>query len=410
MDIAALAPSGPRCSSRRLPRVVALGQLVSLVTFSTRAVQAFTTTRSPNLFGPKSTLVRYRDAGCTRELKKGAWLTQSWTRFENAGNCYELMSGYLCNFRCTVRLSCQFESGSGILAEYVPPGGCTGAAVTSVPFAEQLYWLEAKGLFEGQCMPDGKGMYMKFRSAVDPNYIPNCERFGEVMPGENLNDYLYEAMYTLQFYKDLSCKENYTVDAFSDRPTSAFSWRYYRGRQYCYDMVDATPRAATSPVTTEFDFRNWRMLCGNADSTGNGIMIQGYQQEKCGGTETQTAAWQDVFYPMNYDGLTGLLAGRCTLWGKYRVKFDRPLDPIHYPDCKQFACKQGACNGGRMRAENDTSGQMYTGEIRTSGADPAQVQSLTLGSAGAASRSAVSLGLGSVFALAWLQLGRAAAW
>jgi len=335
----------------------------------------FGTETGPQLFGPKNVLVKYKDPKCSKEVD-GQGSTQSWTRVPGAGNCYELTMGMLCPFRCTVNLGCQFDTGSGVIVDRFSSGSsCQGSALGSPePFASHLYWLEAEMLFLGGCVSAGNGDsdgYLKFQSPLTPGFFPNCSRFGAVMPGADPTAFLYESLYTLQFYRDLSCQEPYVWDRFSDRPTSRFIWRLYRGAQYCYDMVDATPRPEGTPKSTEFDINNWRMGCGNQDSKGPGTEIKQYVGPKCTSGETSPMQWKDVFYPMNFPGLMDLLGGKCVLWGKYRVKFDRPFSKEDYPDCSDYACKEGFCSGGRIRAEDDVRGEVYSGSIRTSGADPA---------------------------------------
>lgn len=333
------------------------------------------TTLSPQLFGPKNVLVRYRDRNC-RNPTSGQGSTQSWTRVVGPKGCYEITTGMLCFFRCIVKLTCQYDTGSGVLINEMEDLSCKGAPKNTKPFAQDLYWMQAQNLFEGGCEPDGTGYYVRFEKPLDREHWPDCGRYGAVAPGEDASAQLFEATYTLQFYSDLECAEEYVVDAYSDRPTSRFSWKLYRGVQYCYDMVDATPRSNLSARPTNFDILNWRMVCGNLDSIGNGIMIQGYVGPKCTGGSTGAESWMNVFFPMNYPALIRFLQGGCTLWGKYRVKFDRALDPMHFPDCYDWACRRGACAGGRIRDAADKTGSVYSGDIKTSGGDPADARSL----------------------------------
>lgn len=327
----------------------------------------------------KSVLNRYKDRNCQR-LDSGQGSVQSWTRVVGGQYCYELTKGLHCGFRCHIRLRCEFDTHSGIMVDEMDDDSCQQSAVKSTggfAMTPHLYWLEARGLFRGDCVSDGNGKFVRFENpAIAYEHFPNCEQYGAVMPGVDATAYLFTSIYTLQFYADLACQEPYVVDTYSDRPTSAYEWRLYRGAQYCYDMVDATPRPNGTPVSAEFDILNWQMACGNQDLYGNGIMVAGFSDPKCGGRSTQAQKWKDVFYPMNFPGTMDLLRGRCTIWGKYRVKFDRAFDTFHYPDCESWSCKDGPCSGGRVRDSSDRTGQVYDGSIRTSGGDPADARSL----------------------------------
>lgn len=334
---------------------------------ATPAAAQLPTTVAPQLFGPKSVLERFKDAQCTIR-DSGTGSTQSWTRIPSARNCYQLTAGMLCNMLCVYQLACQYDIRSGVTASLMADSTCSGTPQQVVPFASQLYWLQAESFFRGGCVSDGNNKYLRFSSATAyPAQWPDCSSYGQVEPGAVGGPTSYAASYTMQFYADSSCNQAYQVTASSSRPTSTFTFKQFRGAQYCYDMVDATDRSNLTARNVDYSMLNWRFVCGNVDQVGNGIMIQAYSDPRCSGRATQAQNWEVVFYPMNFPTVQGLLNGRCTRFGAETVKFDRALDAMDYPDCSSAACSQGLCTGGRVQSPTDTSGTLYMGPLRSSG-------------------------------------------
>jgi len=331
------------------------------------------TTTGGQLFGSKSVLQRFKDQKCKTIDNSGQGITQAWVLIPGTDACYDLTQGYQCTYRCIVKLACQYDTGSGVIIREMDDQDCTGLGKNVRPFAPHLYWLQAKGIFEGECVSDGAGKYLQFFSKLGAGTYPDCSSMGDLQPGADAGALMYETSYNLQFYGDTSCDAPYQVSTYSDRPTSAFEFKLYRGAMHCYDMNDATPRGNSTARDINYNMTNWRFVCGNTDMVGNGIMIEGYTTPKCTGRTSGAQQWKDVFYPMNFPDTMELLQGKCVRWGLYSAKFDRRLDPAHYPDCKSWSCKDPKmpCTGGRVTDPSSTVGTMYRGEIRTSGGDPA---------------------------------------
>jgi len=291
--------------------------------------------------------------------------------------CYQLTQGMLCTYMCVFKLACQYDTGSGVVIKEMDDLTCGEPARSISPFATQLYWSEARNLFRGDCVHMGAGQYMSFSEPLDPLHWPDCSSFGEVAPGEAGGPQTYEADYTLQFYQDLECREEYQVSTYGERPTSRFTFKLYRGAQHCYDMVDVTPRGNVSSRDLGFDMLNFRFVCGNVNGNGNGIMIEAYDGPKCTGRVSAPQTWAETFYPMNYPDTIGLVRGnQCTRWGRFRVKMEAPFGPRHLPDCEEWACTTGACAGGTVRDADDKRGQIYDAQIRSSGGSPEDKRSL----------------------------------
>jgi len=318
----------------------------------------------------KSVLQRYKDSKC-RTLDTGSGVTQAWLQTEGSSLCYDLTQGYQCSYRCVFKLDCAYDTGSGVIIRVMSSTSCSGDGTSNRPFASHLYWLQAKALFQGSCTSDGSGKYIKFAAPL-PDY-PDCSTTGDVEPGADDALLKYEATYTLQFYKDTSCKTKYEVTTYSDRQTSTFEFNLWRGAQYCYDMDDITARDNSSSRVVDYSMLNWRFVCGNIDSVGNGIMIEGFEDEPCTGRSTGTQRWKDVFYPMNFPDTSDLLEGKCVRWGKYSAKFNSAWNTDHYPNCQSWSCSDPslACTGGRVTDPNSDVGTIYSGSITSSGGNPA---------------------------------------
>ncbi|CAJ1348021.1 unnamed protein product [Effrenium voratum] len=246
--------------------------------------------------------------------------------------------------------------------------------------ARHLTWLGAVDLFNGQCTPTGDGAVLKFCPEVAS--YPDCSAQGAVDIGEGL-DIAYEARYEMQrlgavrFYTDKSCQDPYQVVALqtlaarqkNSRGTfqyNKYQWRVYRGSQHCLDYRDATRFATSKPEQViNQDVLNFKLMCGNMDGLGNGILVRQHSGSVCSGTAGTSEYWRDVFYPMNLYGVQDFFSAECVPWGNMFVKFDMPWSSLHYPDCSQYACKSGYCSGGRLQAPY-TGSTPYMGEIRGS--------------------------------------------
>jgi len=262
-----------------------------------------------------------------------------------------------------LKLSCEYATGSGIIVEdYGTDTTCQSTMPTTKPLASHLTWLGAVDWFNGVCTSDGNGKWMKFNKPVTD--YPDCSAQGAVDIGEGAN-VAYEERYFMQFYTDRDCTSQYQATAFSAFQYNRFEWRVYRGSQHCLDYVDASARPDnwTAAVINQ-DVKNFKLMCGNMDGLGNGILVRRHSGPVCSGGSSDSQYWRDVFYPMNLYGVEDFFAGECVEWSSMFVKFDKPWDSLHYPDCSQFACKSGYCSGGRLQ-QPYTGASAYTGDIRT---------------------------------------------
>ncbi|CAE7460995.1 unnamed protein product [Symbiodinium natans] len=307
-------------------------------------------------------LFRYTDAAC-KVLDTGEGVQQSWLQLPLTNSiCYDVNVGMHCQFRCNVKLTCEYATGSGIMLEEYGDTTCSGSPTSSVALARHLTWLGAVSWFQGACTPDGNGMYMKFNKPVTS--YPDCKAQGAVDVGEGA-DVAYEARYFLQFYSDASCTSEFQVNEFSSFQYNRFQWRVYRGSQHCLDYVDASTRPSNwTAAVINPNVMNFKLMCGNMDGLGNGILVRRHNGNICSGTSADAEYWRDVFYPMNLYLVQDFFNGECVEWGSMFVKFDKPWNTMHYPDCSQFACKSGYCSGGRLQ-QPYTGATPYMGEIRT---------------------------------------------
>mmetsp|Transcript_110948 Transcript_110948/g.155770 ORF Transcript_110948/g.155770 Transcript_110948/m.155770 type:complete len:368 (+) Transcript_110948:99-1202(+) len=307
-------------------------------------------------------LSRYTDANC-QTLDTGEGVQQSWYQLPLSNSiCYDLNVGLHCQFRCYLKLSCEYATGSGIFLEEYPDTSCSGTVTNSMAMARHLTWMGAVSWFQGACTSDGNGKYMQFNKPVTS--YPDCSAQGAVDIGEGA-DVAYEARYYMQFYSDSSCTTEFQVNEFSSFQYNRFQWRVYRGSQHCLDYVDATTRPSNwTAAVINADVLNFKLMCGNMDGLGNGILVRRHNGNVCSGTSADSEYWRDVFFPMNLFLLQDFFNGECVEWGSMWVKFDKKWDTMHYPDCSQFACRSGYCSGGRLQ-QPYTGASPYVGDIRT---------------------------------------------
>ncbi|CAE8642507.1 unnamed protein product [Polarella glacialis] len=225
----------------------------------------------------QSVLKRYTNADCTKSGSTGDGVQQSWIRKDTqVPYCYDITAGPYCNFRCHVRMACDYGTGSGLKFHFYDSGDCTGAASSSMDMAPDLTWMEAVSFFNGSgCAPQGVAdtvSYLRFLSPVTS--YPNCSAFGAVGGAEAA----YETSYEMQFYSDIKCANEYQLTTFSTLTESSFKFWLHRGSQYCYDYVDSTPKTGNVSVRDRVgkNMMNFRLVCGNPDGLGNGIMILPY--------------------------------------------------------------------------------------------------------------------------------------
>ena len=307
-------------------------------------------------------LSRYIDARC-QTLDTGEGVQQSWymAPLQNSF-CFDVNVGLSCSFRCFLKLTCEFSSGSGVMIEDYSQTNCEGAMGDRVPLARHLTWLQVEDFFKGQCAPTGDGKYMAFNKPIDR--YPDCSAQGAVDVGEG-SDVAYEARYSMQFYTDNACQNLHPVTNTSTFQYNKFQWRVYRGTQHCLDYIDKTDRGPSfTSVVINQDMMNLKLFCGNIDGLGNGIMLERHSGAACTGSTSDAMYWRDGFAPMNLYILQDFFNGECVVWGNMFVKFDERWDSLHYPDCSQYACKSGYCSGGRLQ-EPYTGATAYMGEIGT---------------------------------------------
>lgn len=307
-------------------------------------------------------LARFADAKC-QTLDTGEGVQQSWfiAPLQNS-ICYDVSVGLSCSFRCNLKLTCEYASGSGVMLEEYTQANCEGSMSSKVPLAKHLTWLGVLDFFNGACTPDGNGKFIKFNKPVDR--YPDCSAQGAVDVGEGA-DVAYGERYYMQFYNDKSCTDSYQVTSSSTFQYNKFQWRVYRGSEHCLDYVDASERSAnfTAAVINQ-DVLNFKLMCGNNDGLGNGVMVRRHVGSVCSGASAAPAYWRDVFFPMNLYMLQDFFNGECVAWRNMFVKFDKKWNTQHYPDCSQNACKSGYCSGGRLQ-EPYTGATAYQGDIRT---------------------------------------------
>ncbi|CAE8679737.1 unnamed protein product [Polarella glacialis] len=317
-------------------------------------------------------LTRYADRQCSGLAAKGGGeqLTQSWVLKDSSPFCYEITAGLACNFRCFVKMGCDYGTGSGVTFSIYDGSSCVGTPTSVLDMASGLTWLEAVDFFGGNCTTEGPGLttYMQFNKPV-PSW-PNCSVFGAASGAEAG----YEANYVMQFYSDRDCIEKYQLSTFSTLTESRFKFWLHRGAQYCYDYIDDTPTAPNVSARARVgkNYMNFRMVCGNTDGLGNGIMLAPYMEPGCKGATGDPKMWRDQFYPMNKIAVTSLFGGECIRWGQFWVKMDSAWDSRHYPNCKAYACKTGYCSGGKI-SQAYTGAVPHTGDIAT-----AQTRAYTL--------------------------------
>lgn len=306
-------------------------------------------------------LSRFVDAQC-KTLDTGEGVQQSWfvAPLQNSV-CYDVSVGLNCGFRCNLKLTCEYATGSGVVLEEYPLANCEGTMMSRIPLAKHLTWQGALNFFNGQCAPTGDGKYMSFNKPVDSH--PDCSAQGAVDVGEGA-DVAYEERYYMQFYNDNGCRNPYQVTSTSTFQYNKYQWRVYRGSQHCLDYVDASERDPNfTAAVINSDVNNFKLMCGNMDGLGNGVLVRRHQGSVCSGISQDAVYWRDLFFPMNLYMLQDFFNGECVAWGNMFVKFDKPWNSLHYPDCSQNACKSGYCSG-RLQQEY-TGASPYTGDIRT---------------------------------------------
>jgi hypothetical protein len=241
--------------------------------------------------------------------------------------------------------------------------------------AQDWSWLKANGFFNGQCTPLFKWPFPNGQNLNTPTFLkfdrpwgkvnyPNCSIQGSVAAGSDENPDAFQGHYYLQLYTDNLCTEEYVPTSVSLQTASRFHWRIHRGAEFCYDSVDVTPRNPNITLrAARKNLMNFRLLCRNTDQIGNGVMMEKFQGRACVGRADTPKTWRTAFTPMNFPALTKLLQGKCVRWKTLYAKFDRAWASGHFPDCADYACKEGLCAGGRI-----TSGEgwtSYTGPINT---------------------------------------------
>ncbi|CAJ1452230.1 unnamed protein product, partial [Effrenium voratum] len=106
-------------------------------------------------------LSRYIDSTCST-LDSGEGVTQNWALVPLQNSiCYDVSVGLSCSFRCNLKLTCEYASGSGVMLEDYTEAGCNGVQTARVPMARHLTWLGAVDLFNGQCTPTGDGAVLR---------------------------------------------------------------------------------------------------------------------------------------------------------------------------------------------------------------------------------------------------------
>lgn len=100
-------------------------------------------------------LVRFLDRNCL-QMDVGEGVQQSWSlRASQNDICYDVGVGMQCNFRCNLKLTCEYASGSGVIIESFLGADCTGTRRSKEPLARHLTWLQARDFFQGSCTPAG---------------------------------------------------------------------------------------------------------------------------------------------------------------------------------------------------------------------------------------------------------------
>jgi len=309
-------------------------------------------------------LQRYTDSACT-QLRTDVNSQQSWKRLGDSTFCYDITSGFACEFGCVLRLKCEYGSGSGVLLEFMPQKTCVGMAERSRYMAEDWSWLKANSFFNGQCTPDLDGQtFLRFDRPWGKVNYPNCSIQGSVAAGSDDNPDAFQGHYYLQLYTDNLCTEEHIPTAISMQTASKYQWRVHRGAEFCYDSLDVTPHNPNITArVSKNHLMNYRLLCRNIDQVGNGVMIEQFRERACAGRADAPQTWRTVFTPMNFPALTKLLQGKCVRWKSMYAKFDRSWASSHFPDCGDYACKEGLCAGGRIASGDEWTS--YTGPIQT---------------------------------------------
>lgn len=325
---------------------------------------ALAAVRCAGKVGDSYVLQRYKDQACS-QLSGGAYSQQSWKRLADNLYCYDITSGFACSFGCNLRLECKYGSGSGVYAESMVEKSCVGQVANEWPLARDWTWLQVYAFFEGKCTPDADGTsFLRFQQPLGQGNYPNCSKEGNVATSTGESPDTFQAQYRLQFYNDKQCIQEYIPDELSTQTTSRYNWRVYRGTQYCYDSVDETPQNPNVSVRSVRDTNtNFMLICRNEDMISNGIMIQRYAGTPCTGRSDTPQTWRSVFYPMNFARVTDMFQGKCVQWSTFYVRFDRPWVPNQLPNCQDYACKTGNCEGGRIPTGDAFA--TYEGPIRT---------------------------------------------
>eukprot|EP00435_Cladocopium_sp_Y103_P036934 s1998_g9.t1 len=175
-----------------------------------------------------------------------------------------------------------------------------GTMMSRIPLAKHLTWQGALNFFNGQCTPTGDGKYMSFNKPVDSH--PDCSAQGAVDVGEGA-DVAYEERYYMQFYNDNGCQNPNQMAEISLRMQrtqgtfqyNKYQWRVYRGSQHCLDYVDASERAANfTAAVINSDINNFKLMCGNMDGLGNGVLVRQHQGSVCSGISQDAVYWRDL--------------------------------------------------------------------------------------------------------------------
>eukprot|EP00933_Yihiella_yeosuensis_P006820 TRINITY_DN111630_c0_g1_i1.p1 TRINITY_DN111630_c0_g1~~TRINITY_DN111630_c0_g1_i1.p1 ORF type:complete len:406 (-),score=57.33 TRINITY_DN111630_c0_g1_i1:79-1221(-) len=308
-------------------------------------------------------LQRYVDVNCT-QLSSGEGTQQSWQRGGPPGEaCYNVNAGLHCNFRCNLKMACDYGTGSGITLEEYSNPSCLGTGQNKRSFAQHLNWQQGKAFLQGACTPEGPGKttYLKFNKPIET--YPDCSSYGAAAAASGALEVSYEGSYYMQFYIDNLCTQEFVPNPKSPQTYSRMQWKIQRGAKHCFDYLDATPRGNNSARDLGVGTKNFKMICGNSDGWGNGIMTRKFQGAACTGTGTNPEEWAATFYQMNKLAIKDLFKAKCVKWGSLWVKMHKPWKTTHFPDCESFACKTGFCSGGRL--QNEFQGATpYVGNVR----------------------------------------------